>query len=684
MAATVASGRTFNDIALNYPAKAVEAQYFSDGSFFEGIRQGVDEARRVLYTRNTSCPDELIVLAGFSQGAMVMHRIVQELQKYDAHKVLSRMAGVLLIADGDRVPRDQVQYYGSQSEQALGIGQRYPHLSSGSDDTKFSVKTGRIVHSICHGEDIICASSSHLAGDLAWELRTNTHANGYINTPEAQEAYGNVARTLSNFAVPTPKGQSVGAQVGRPLSLQLQVSGGGKNVEWTGENVDWPPGLTLSKSGLVSGVPTKAGAYRAGFAVRAAKSGMFSKWTSGWILFSVTSDVVPPPPPPPPPGGSTPPTWHGDLAQVSTTSDGGGALTGSVPASSADGRYVALLGWDATKAGGQGIFVKDMTTGSLTLASEGYGSVRNPDISADGRYVVFGNYRTFDDGGQTKGLQEVLIRDLHLATTRLVSVTSSGVPFTQDTFAPYMSGDGRRVVFMASVVRDGYLRRDLYLRDLELDSTTLIAQNIEHGGSLSGDGNHVAFHTARPEVEEDTNGTWDVYVKDLRSGKVTRVSVGTDGAQLASGGEGTKLRMDGLASPSISGDGTRVLFSSLGQVYLHDLASGVLTPVATGLDGSALTYTHNGSEYEYVVMSAEVSGSGQRVAFTARGATDRVYLRDFEQSRLDTIDLGPSSVSTGPLDMSQTGGLLFFSMNVALVPDDGDTRDDVYAYRRPS
>ena len=72
--------------------------------------------------------------------------------------------------------------------------------------------------------------------------------------------------------------------------------------------------------------------------------------------------------------------------------------------------------------------------------------------------------------------------------------------------------------------------------------------------SLSADGRFLTFHSqASNLVPGDTNGAYDVFVRDLTMGKNTRVSVGPGGAQSVGGGS---------FEPAISADGRFVAFSS--------------------------------------------------------------------------------------------------------------------------
>lgn len=75
--------------------------------------------------------------------------------------------------------------------------------------------------------------------------------------------------------------------------------------------------------------------------------------------------------------------------------------------------------------------------------------------------------------------------------------------------------------------------------------------------SISADGRYVAFESwASNLVSGDTNGTYDVFVRDRVAGTTERVSVAGDGNQAN----------HGSYNPSISADGRYVAFSSRASV----------------------------------------------------------------------------------------------------------------------
>jgi len=157
------------------------------------------------------------------------------------------------------------------------------------------------------------------------------------------------------------------------------------------------------------------------------------------------------------------------------------------------------------------------------------------------------------------------------ATVR-ISVASDGTQgnaSTEDdrwTNQRRTSHDGRFVVFTSYadnlVPGDTNGSADIFVRDMLTGQTTRVS--VASDGSqadgdsglpcLSGDGRWVAFASSASNlVEGDTNGLTDVFVHDRQTGTTSRVSVHSSGQQAARGNSGVS---------SISDDGRYVAFKS--------------------------------------------------------------------------------------------------------------------------
>ena len=333
----------------------------------------------------------------------------------------------------------------------------------------------------------------------------------------------------------------------------------------------------------------------------------------------------------------------GAITRVSTAADGtqaDGASSGATI--SADGRYVAFLS-DAGNlapggtAGQTDAYVKDLRTQAITRVNTapdgvtpGNDSALNAVISADGSHVVFSSAATNLVANDTNGQQDVFVKNLGTGTLARVSTdaggaeandTSGGFGFT-DSAA--ISADGRFVAFSSSatnlVAGDTNGQQDVFLKDVATGAITRVSTAADgtqaDGGSLgaaiSADGRYVAFTSdATNLVGGDTNAATDVFVKTVANGAITRAS--TDGNGVEGGAESF--------GASISADGTRVAFVSNAanlvagdtngtpDVFVKDLPSGATVRASTAADG-----TQTGDGFSY---NASISSDGSRVAFTS-------------------------------------------------------------------
>jgi Tol biopolymer transport system component len=253
---------------------------------------------------------------------------------------------------------------------------------------------------------------------------------------------------------------------------------------------------------------------------------------------------------------------------------------------SSDGRYVAFQS-EATNLildeeyGWPGIYLADLATPSpsvtaVSVSREGdspNGTSMKPSMSPDGRYVAFRSNATDIVSGDTNGYSDVFLRDAVTPTTARVSVADiTGAQGNGDAAGgTAVTPDGRYVVFASYasnlVPGDTNGKCDVFVRDLLTGRTELVsissasAQGDEDSGgeswmlAISDDGRYVAFASlASNLVAGDTNGAWDVFVRDRVGGTTTRVSVSTAGEQ---GNDDA-----GFYSVALSGDGLTSAFDS--------------------------------------------------------------------------------------------------------------------------
>jgi Tol biopolymer transport system component len=316
-----------------------------------------------------------------------------------------------------------------------------------------------------------------------------------------------------------------------------------------------------------------------------------------------------------------------------------GAVGSTSPALSAGGNLVAFASQSPDLVPGDtnrtsDVFLHDRAAATTSRASLGRageqpdGPSWEPAISADGRFVAFASEATNLVLGDTNGASDVFVRDTRNGLTTRVLLPDDGP--SGAACQPAISGDGTTVAFvvLAGATRcdEEAVNSDVYVfrpggpgasPDVK-DATTVVS--VAPGGepadgpsrepALSADGQTVAFASdATNLVPDDTNGATDVFLARLGASgttpAVSRVSVGSDGAQADAAS----------TSPSLSADGAHVAFTSEAddlvegdsnddaEIFLRDLApkvttrlgplpaAGAATEPALSADGLVVAFT---------------------------------------------------------------------------------------------
>jgi Tol biopolymer transport system component len=249
-------------------------------------------------------------------------------------------------------------------------------------------------------------------------------------------------------------------------------------------------------------------------------------------------------------------------------------------------------------------------------------AARTVDISANGRYVAFESWARLV-AADADNLPDIYVLDRDAGR---VTLESDGPIETENSY-PRISADGRRLVFEARAVQpDTQPRVDVALRDRAASTVRLLTE--KPGGSpfewsrqpdISDDGEVVVFASASTVLVSgaDANAAReDVYALRLATGAIERVSVTSDGTQLATGSS---------TLPAVSGDGRYIAFTSTApldgaqstatgqdslvrQVFLRDSVSRTTTRISRPMRGART----NGES-----ASPSISADGRYVTFTS-------------------------------------------------------------------
>ncbi len=234
------------------------------------------------------------------------------------------------------------------------------------------------------------------------------------------------------------------------------------------------------------------------------------------------------------------------------------------------------------------IFVRDLVDNTISLVSIANGnflangSSYNPDISADGRYVVFESYadNLVDDdnnGYPYTTWKDIFVRDLVNNTTQRVNIANDGSEANGGSVNPYISANGRYVVFQSAannlVSGDTNGSIDIFVRDLVNNTTQRVnvandafgtqANGDSENPTISANGRYVFFESyANNLVSGDTNGSEDIFVRDLLAETTDRVSVTNDPDDSQANGWSSNY--------SISADGRYLAFGSSANNLAYD------------------------------------------------------------------------------------------------------------------
>jgi hypothetical protein len=210
----------------------------------------------------------------------------------------------------------------------------------------------------------------------------------------------------------------------------------------------------------------------------------------------------------------------GQVAQVNTTAQGAQSSLGSrgdEPSISAEGRFVAFQSDADNLVGGappRGVYVKDMDTGAVVLASRSTGAdgassffILSGVIAGDGRHVAFtaaGAVHAINADGKPDEA-DAYVRDLDAGTTRMASVSNQGAEAGGVTAAPPdIDFHGDAVAFITTTRLnddDGVNDPDAYVR-------TGIGTTAETTRLASIFTNQISGHaTAASEVAVASNGS---------------------------------------------------------------------------------------------------------------------------------------------------------------------------------
>jgi Tol biopolymer transport system component len=231
----------------------------------------------------------------------------------------------------------------------------------------------------------------------------------------------------------------------------------------------------------------------------------------------------------------------GRTERVSVAADGGSGWAFDSFDMSRDGRYVAFTAssgrMEADTKNQTLAYVVDRRTGTTKRISDHIPSdwyVSSLTLSADGSHLAY--VQRHPRGGR----HELWLADLRTGQQKLVNTTPEGDPTNGSPVGATLSVDGTLVAFSSfddSVVPEAPTYTwELYLRDMRTGKTRWITHDGKGGlgaGLLSPDGRRLAYHTTTPLGDEPV--IENVHVRNLRTGRTELVTRTLTGGPQAEG-----------------------------------------------------------------------------------------------------------------------------------------------------
>ncbi|MEM7592970.1 MAG: hypothetical protein AAF383_15880 [Cyanobacteria bacterium P01_A01_bin.83] len=274
-------------------------------------------------------------------------------------------------------------------------------------------------------------------------------------------------------------------------------------------------------------------------------------------------------------------------------------------------------------------------------------------INDDGRFVTFESNATNLVSGDSNGQTDTFIYDSSNQTVELISLAPDGSTTNGSSNSGSISGDGNYVAFASFannlVPNDDNEQRDIFLYNRVNQAIELIsvandgtqANGLSLFSAINANGRYVVFESnADNLVANDTNGSKDIFVRDRVNQTTSRIKVGLNGAQANSD----------LNLGSISDDGRYISFWSdasnlvpgdtngFSDVFVYDRVNQT----------TELVNSINGADANGASTSGFISGDGLHVVYESdasnlvdndtNGARDIfVYNRDNQTTELVSV-----------------------------------------------
>jgi Tol biopolymer transport system component len=411
------------------------------------------------------------------------------------------------------------------------------------------------------------------------------------------------------------------------------------------------------------------------------------------------------------------PTQAARIAERTVGVDGGGRQDSQRAVISDDGSSVVFDSRNANLAPDRNgrvrdVFVRAVATGDTRLISAppsggANGGSFGGALSSDGFIVAFESTASNLAAGDSNRRRDVFVRP-GVAPVVLISRGLDGAPANGESGEADLSASGRMLVFSSTasnlVGGDGNRVRDIFVCDLLNGVITRVSQSADGTGgnagsrapAISPDGRYVSFYSSADNlVRGDRNDLPDVFLADVQTGRVRRVSVSSS----------ERAQNDAVEPPyfqvsDVSRGGRYVVFDSdATNLVRHDRRGHTDVFVRDTRRGrTARVSRARRAEANSDSVYPRITPSGRFVSFEsfannlfptdAPGADSFLFDRTLELTTL--LDVPSSGRVRRPPhgkqllqrpSLSADGNVAAFTSFARLVADDRDRAEDTYVRR---
>lgn len=306
-----------------------------------------------------------------------------------------------------------------------------------------------------------------------------------------------------------------------------------------------------------------------------------------------------------------------------------------------------------------------------SLGEESNQECSSPALSGNGLLVSFSSSATNLVTDDNNMVHDVFVRDWQNKTTTRISVDSDGNEGNGHSGSSDISANNRYVVFTSSadnlVSDDTNSASDVFRHDLETGETIRVSldamsNELELGAEkpkISADGNLVAFTSKSPDVVPgDTDDTTDVFIKNILSGEVSRVSFDETGNDFTSS----------ITAYDFSSDGSTIAIAINGSnpaIYIWSANSNSTNRIP--------------SDGERQISELSISANGRQLAYRLRDNMFRDLVKVIDTKTYKRASVSPSEGNIQGISISGSGQEVAYSSTANFITlTDASSNSDVF------